>query len=483
MKNYLAVAASCFLALTLPLSAMAQPGGGPTASPAMASRLTAICGPGDMPETGMQGETPVKDIDSGRNKSPYFCGMRVVSQTPGMGGMMRRSRSCVYIATAAGVRVVDMSNPTAPKPLQLLTDPGAVGSSESFNTVDTADRHVLVAGKYSSALTNDRSPMSIYDISDCANPKLTSTYYWPGDTHVPSITPDGKHVIMSLPYGVAGLMVLDISDLQQPKFVGKFPLLLPRGRQARCHDLSFNAAATRMYCPGSVPTEAERESEPGPSVWDISDLTSGKTLGWPPIPFVGEADVKGQGDHDAPLVTINGKPYLVAGAELGCNIGRSDFPTIFDMSDEKNPRKVGEFRLEVMERCAADSTFKASQKVNYGLHYNNVVEDAWGKIPLGMFSYQSSGVRIVDLRDPTQPREVAYFHPGAPAAAPAANPAPAGANLGPPRVAFSDSCSSHNYFDHATGHIWFTCRSGLYVAELTQAVKAHLGVPAAANPR
>lgn len=477
MKNPLALALPPLLALALPFGALAQPAGPPTAAPA--PRLTAICSAGDQPETGLQGETPVKDIESGRNKSPYYCGMRLVSQTTIDGGLsiMRRSRSCVYIAAPAGIRVVDMSNPAAPKPLHLLTDPGAVASSESFNTVDTADRHMLVAGKYSSALSSDQSPMSIYDITDCKNPKLMSTYYWPGDTHVPSITPDGKFVMMSLPYGVAGLMVLDVSDMKQPKFVGRLPLLLPRGRQARCHDLSFNAAGTRMYCPGSVPTEAERESEPGPSIWDISDLTSGKRLGWPPFRFVGEADVKGQGDHDAPLVTINGKPYLVAGAELGCNIGRSDFPTIFDISDEKNPRKVGEFRLEVMERCVSDSTFAANQKVNYGLHYNNVVQDAWGKVPLGMFSFQSSGVRIVDLRDPTKPREVAYYHPGAPTAQ-AAPPTPPGAAPGPPRVAYSDACASHNYFDQATGTIWFTCRSGgLYVAELTPAVKAYLGVP------
>lgn len=459
-----------------PLGAVAQPG--PPAPFAPVARATAICSAGDKPETGLQGETPLKDIDSGRNKSPYYCGMRIVGFTAIEGaGMSRRSRDCMYVNTSAeggGLRVVDMSNPAAPKLLGILRDPGAVGASESFNIVDTPDKHILVAGKYSSALTSERSPMSIYDISDCKNPKFLSTFYWPGDTHVPSITPDAKHVIMSLPYGVAGVMVLNISDPAQPKYVGHFPLLMPRGRQARCHDLSFNATATRMYCPGSVPTAAERESEPGPSVWDITDLTNGKPLGWPPFHFIGEADVKGQGDHDAPLAMINGKPYLIAGAELGCNIGKTDFPTVFDISDEKNPRKVGEFRLEVMERCNADSTFKSNQKVNYGLHYNNVVEDAWGKVPLGMFSYQSAGVRIIDLRDPTKPREVAYYHPGAPS--PAEVPAQNGR---PARVRYSDTCSSHNYFDHATGRIWFSCSTGVYVAELTPAVKAFLGAPGA----
>lgn len=463
------------LVIALPLAAHAQPGAQPaplSAPPVL--RQTAICGPGDRPETGLQGETPLKDILSGRNKSPYFCGVRIIGSTTleGGGSIMRRSQSCAYVSSSRGVWVIDMSDPTAPKPLKLLQDPGAVGSSESFNVLDAPDRHVMVAGKYSSALTSEQSPMSIYDVSDCKNPKLMSTFYWPGDTHVPSITPDGKTVFMSLPYGVAGVQALDISNLAQPKYIGHFPLLMPRGRQARCHDLSFNADNTRMYCPGSVPTEADREAEPGPSVWDISNITARKPFVWPPIRFVGEADVKGQGDHDAPLIAINGKPHLVAGGELGCAIGRTDFPTIFDISDEKNPRKVGEFRLEVMERCVADATFKPNQRVTYGLHYNSAVGDAFGSVPLGMFNFQSAGLRIVDLRDPTQPREVAYYHPEAPAEA-----APAAPNGAPARPRYSGSCGSHSFFDKAKNQIWFSCSTGVYVAELTPAVKAFLGVP------
>ena len=175
------------------------------------------------------------------------------------------------------------------------------------------------------------------------------------------------------------------------------------------------------------------------------------------------------------------EPAAAQGAELGCNVGKTDFPTIFDISDEKNPRKVGEFRLEVMEHCNTDPAFKATQRVNYGLHYNNVVDNAWGRIPLGMFSFQSAGIRIIDLRDPTRPREVAYYHPGAPTG-------PVGASIAPPgsqaaRAVATDSCGSHNYFDDATGQIWFTCRSGVFVAELTPAVKTHLGVPRTASKR
>jgi len=489
----LTLLAACIAMLALPVTASAQTVAG--------GRSTAICSPGDQPETGMQGETPLKDVESGRNKSPYYCGMRIVGSLEmnmegGGGVIIRRSRSCAYVSGVSnnGLAVIDVSNPAMPKTVGFLKDPGTIGTSENMDVIDLPDRHVLVAGKYSSALTSDSHPMSIYDITDCTKPKLMSTYNWPGDVHVPTITPDGKQVFVSRPFGVAGVMALDITDLSNPKFIGSFPLLLPGGRQARCHDLTFNDDGTRMYCPGSVPTEADRESEPGPSIWDVSQISSGKrNLGWPPIHFVGEADIKGQGDHHAARAMINGKPYLIVGSELGCVMGKSDFPSIFDISDERAPRKVSEFRLEVMEHCVADSAFlKEHSRQSYNLHYNDVVDNAWGNVALGLFGYYGSGVRIVDLRDPLKPREVAYYKPGALAAttgrgtasaAGSAAGAPGAANRGGrTRIDATPPCGSHQYFVHETGHIWFACTSGFYVAELSPAVKANLGVSPTTKP-
>jgi hypothetical protein len=41
----------------------------------------------------------------------------------------------------------------------------------------------------------------------------------------------------------------------------------------------------------------------------------------------------------------------------------------------------------------------------------------------------------------------------------------------------NDMCISQEFFIRETGHIWFSCTSGgFYVAELSPAVKAYLGV-------
>jgi glyoxylase-like metal-dependent hydrolase (beta-lactamase superfamily II) len=468
------------LAATAPSLAVAQSFGAP-ATTATGSRATAICSPGDQPETGMQGETPLKDIASGRNKSPYFCGLRIISRTapwgPASNGFLKRSRTCAYVSGSGpqgrGIAVIDVANPKAPKVVGFLTDPGAAGASESMDVMDAGDRHILVAADYSGGLDPPGpSPMAIYDLTDCTRPKLVSTFNWPANIHVPLITSDAKRVFAGRQFGTAGMLVADISDLKAPKYMGDFHLILPGGRQQRCHDMWTNAAQTRLYCPGSVPMIEGRKLDSAPSIWDISRIGTtdlGPQGAWPPVKFVGTSSMRGQGDHHIPLAVIKGVPYLVGANELRC----SAFPRLFDISDETNLRAVGEFRLESNDRCLADPDWaKANAAGNYGLHYNDVVDNAWGNVALGMFNFMGSGLRVVDLRDPTRPREVAYYHPGAPSAPPA--PASEEASRRPAPVV--DSCMSHNYFVHETNQIWFSCTSGFYIAELSPAVKAYLGV-------
>jgi hypothetical protein len=476
---------SILAALMMPGAALAQVLEPPSvtfgvpAITATGSRSTAICGPGDRPETGMQGETPLKDMESGQTKSPYNCGMRIIGNTNIMnlgGGLLKRSRSCAYVSTSGqngGVAVIDVSNPAAPKPVKLLKDPGAIGTSETMDVVDVDNRHLLVVGEYSNGLSATAAPFSIYDTSVCTDPKLITSYYWPGDLHIVKISPDGKRVYASRPFGTAGVMILDIADPGKPKFLGNFPLVMPGGRQQRCHDMEFNENETRMYCAGSVPMPDNRKDLSGPSIWDVSQISSGaQNPSWPAIRFVGESTIKGQGDHHAPRVFINGKPYLVAANELRTNA----FPRIFDISDEKAPRPVSDFRLEANDRALADPAWaKANTAAGYGLHYNNVVDNAWGNVAIGMFSFMGSGMRIVDLRDPMRPREVAYYKPAASTVTPGTGRGGRGGAIS--SVTPNDTCISQGFFIHETGQIWFSCTSGgFYVAELSSAVKAYLGV-------
>jgi len=160
---------------------------------------------------------------------------------------------------------------------------------------------------------------------------------------------------------------------------------------------------------------------------------------------------------------------MVAANELRCTA----FPRIFDITDETRMRMVGEFRLESNDRCLDDPQWaEANRAGGYGLHYNSVADAAYGYVALGMFNFMGSGLRVVDLRDPTHPREIAYYHPGD-----IQRTSPTGTETSWVR----DSCVSKNVFVHESQQIWFGCRSGLYVAELSDGVKSYLGVVDAAT--
>lgn len=443
-------------------------------------RATALCGPGDQPETGMQGETPLSDVSTGRNRQPYYCGMRIVAKIDpfdgGASGFITRSRTCAYLhgsgPKGAGLAVVDVSDPRHPKAVDFVTGPGAAGASETIDVIDVGDVHLLAAGDYGGGLEPPGpAPLDLYDITDCMHPRHLTTFYWPANVHTLKFTPDGNRIYAGRQFGTAGVMVVDVSNRQAPRYLGDYPLVLPGGRQQRCHDVSFNADQTRLYCAGSVPTMENRKDDSAPSVWDISLVGKtgvGPTGAWPAIRFVGTSETRGQGDHHAPLAVINGRHYMVAANELRCTA----YPRVFDISDERRLVAVGEFKLEATDRCLSDPEWaKANAAGGYGLHYNSVVDDAWGRAVFGMFNFMGSGIRIVDLKDPAHPREVAYYHPGVPEKVRSGDPTAAGPGRPAP---IADSCVSHDYFVRETGQIWFGCRSGFYIAELSAPVKALL---------
>jgi hypothetical protein len=470
---------------------------------------TALCGPKDAPEPGLQGQTPLADMASLRSQDPYFCGMRIVGHNDvlnrGANWQMSRIDDCAYLATLkasavgpndpvntrepAGVAVIDARNPADPKVTEILRTPGSLDGVETSHAATAGSRKVFVSGAYAGGVGAPASngqnlggpteamtdaALDVYDASgDCAHPKFMATYYWPANAHNVTVTPSTRWV-----YGTGGngVMVLDIQDMAKPKLVGDFLLEYPEGGGSTgCHTAHFNADDTRMYCAGSL-----SDGTPGPSIWDISDITRG--VANPKIRFVGEGDVGGQGNHHAVPAMINGKPYLVAGNELavpgsqgGC--ATAAFPRIFDVSTEAKPKLVGQFRLEVQDHCSDDGVEEENANGNYASHYNNV-DDYYHDTRLGLFGMTGAGFRVVDLRDPTKPREVAYFKPGA-------NPGTTLQNGGAHWTklyyndAVTDACGGYGQWNPRTNQIWISCQSnGFFIAELSPETTKYMGVGA-----
>jgi hypothetical protein len=452
---------------------------------ALAALATIGAGDADRPEPGKQGETmpgEAKVLDR-----PYQKGVRVVGHSDiarRKGNLiMAWSGHCAYIAggvniapdgnisqtsgePTAGVAVMDVSKPSSPKLVRFLQEKGALFAGETLHASTSKGRAVLAASTYG-GVPGINAPkegwLNIYDVSNCANPKLMAEVKWPEPSHTITVSPNGKRVYGTMihPFtGDGGIQVMDISDMARPRFVGKFHATRADGASHAfaAHEISISPDEKRIYAgviasKGNdlnknikiMPPNAEGLGPEAGGIYilDNSDLASGKAE--PKLRLIGTA-LHG-GWHSAVQARIKGKPYLVGSGELGACPGA--WPRITDISDEKNPRIVGQFKLEMnqKENCPPRTGVeKATGGVVGGpgtasTHFNDV--DNARNTRLGLFPMLWAGLRIADLSNPANPKEIAYFKPG-------------------------DTCASHVRYVPRTRHIWFACaESGFYILSLT----------------
>ena len=457
------------------------------------------------PEPGLSG-APIPGLDDGNGSvsvmggvvypKPFFHGVRVVGHSPTGGMQMGWIDHCAYLAGSdglggKGIAVVDVSNPSAPRDVKVLTDPGASVATENFDArVTSSGRKIVIGGDRAvGGTTNDPpSRLSIYDASNCENPRHMAEYVWPEGLHTVHISPDGMRVYgtrIEPMTGAGGIDVLDISDMAHPRYIGKFGVTGADGRtwEFAPHNLIFSPDEKRLYAAtiGSRGGDMNQEfttpdgvfsyERYGPRaggvyILDSSDFALGRAD--PHLRLVGTAAHAGW--HDTSLANINGTPYLVGTGE-GVIPCPGAFPMITNVADESHPRVVGEFRTDLNrpEHCAPPPPQPSMAKTASGLvdyptaaakatamgassrqssHYSSV--DSATKTRLGLFSMTGAGFRIADLRDPAHPLEVAYFRPG-------------------------PGCSGFSRYVEDTGQIWMSCgKAGFYVLELTPEVRAAL---------
>jgi hypothetical protein len=459
---------------------------------------------GDRPERGLQGQTLPEDKPGSILPQPYSKGVRMVGHDTIKGRdsnvQMSWVDQCAYISSTAGpfpllgttkgdasltgVAVVDVSDPRHPRTVKLLRDKASIAALEALHAVSAPDRKVLVAGAYhggakaagTTGTGHDPAEtpawLDVYDVSDCANPKLMAEVQWPENAHSVRLSPDGRFVYgtnLSPFTGNGGIQVMDISDMAHPRFVGKFGATRADGTSFEFapHEVSFSGDGRRVYAAvtsslggdlnkGLRLMPPSRESL-GPNaggvyIFDNSDIIDGRPD--PKLRLI--SAIAGGGWHSVMPARIGDVPYLVGGAELGACPG--SWPKITNIADEKKPFIAGEFRM-AMNRAENCPELTGIEKATGGivpglgaatLHFNDV--DSPTDSRLGLFQFLWAGLRIVDLRKPAEPVEVAYFKPG-------------------------DACGGHVRYLPKTGHIWLSCgQSGFYVLELDPKVRAAMGL-------
>ena len=175
--------------------------------------------------------------------------------TPGAGRRRRRRR-----------RV----RPDAPPPRAHAAHARRAGDhGDAPRRRDAPSRAVLVVGQYGNQSGGDK-PMDVYDVSDCAEPRLLETFRWPENIHNLTISGNGRYVFATQPLQVVDLDPLFDGDPATGARVPRQPR--ERDRRARRSPPARSPTSTTR-CP---PRCARRRTPQLPEPRGLADATTAR---------------------------------------------------------------------------------------------------------------------------------------------------------------------------------------------------------------
>ncbi|MFP5306064.1 MAG: hypothetical protein ACLGI7_09605 [Gammaproteobacteria bacterium] len=385
----------------------------------------ALCGPSDTPEAGIQG-----DVNSGT----VNCGLTLLASVPG-GGSVQGSGHCAYVRlpgplpyTGTAIKAYSLADPR--NPVQTDEEP-AIGGSESMRAKTTADRAVLVSGR------------GVYDIRNCEDMVKKGEILWPSvsanlgvyvsaqSSHEIAISHDAKRVYTGLGFAIA-----DIEDLEHPETwtvknwqcemnaqSGYLPVgvcegpLQPDVPRQYSHSSDDNLEGTVWYGANqngdSINGMPVTNMEPSTArMVDISDPDSisildtlsefpGHSMNWWRTPDNREFIIGANESISGPADSCEDYPRSTA---LGNSLDAYIVEVTGNQFGEPFPLTLA---INRPENCAAAQASGTNPMITeYSLYNEN------GAAFL-MMEYGSAGLRVFDLRDGENPKEVAYFNDGA----------------------------------------------------------------------
>jgi hypothetical protein len=392
-----------------------------------------------------------------------------------------------------------MTNPIAPAPTAYLTTISMLDPWESLKV--NTPRQLLGADNAHNGGGGKGGPeVDFYDISvDCLHPQLlASVAVGTGtDGGVPSpIFPNGHEGVWApdgLTYyrsDLANAMyhAIDASDPSRPKEIASFNIAtaLAPLTGIKSHGLSLSDDGKRAYVAViGIPAAGYDPSTPannGFAVLDTSEVQARKPNAQ--IKLISSFLYKdgSVSQHTIPA-RIRGKPYIIqvdeggsgglntAGWQSACSAKVPLFPMahIVDMSNEKKPTQVSELILEMNNPANCEQVLPDIVGLSiftYGTHYCSV-DNRENTTTLACDEF-NSGIRVFDIRDPTRPKEIAYYNPaGETTASPGSNHV----TFAQWKAGGPDWCSAQLHMDAEKGTIWTTCQdNGLLSLKFTNGV-------------
>jgi hypothetical protein len=279
--------------------------------------------------------------------------------------------------------------------------------------------------------------VAFWDISDPVNPKLLSKWLTAGGTHR-NTYPGGKYAYLAAHeegYNGQIFLVMDVSDPVHPKIAGRWWMQGQKEGETAPPSLVSEVAPPGGH--GATPSlhggitfennVAYVAYGPALVLLDVKDPTHPKQisrLDFSP-PFNGILM------HDA--LKIPGKPYVFVHAEALGGDTTPDSPyrrsddlpacafsvplvAMVDVTDQTHPRFMSMFPLPQPPKGEPYTDF-CDKGGRFGPHNTNLLQhnpDVEKQADLIYLTYFNAGLRIFNIEDPRNPKEVGYFIPPQP---------------------------------------------------------------------
>ena len=334
--------------------------------------------------------------------------------------MVHRGYAYIGHGFSDGITVIDVRDPKNPKTVDFIACPPNTRAlhlqthgdlllavnGPSMWTLQVSEK-AYFAGSPADLLkgqeANYTTGLRVYDISNPEAPREI------GFMPVNGLGPHriwyvgGRYAYVSIHFAEFTdhvLAIVDMADPTRPHVVGKYwlPGMWAAGGETPSWPKGKRYALHHALVTGNLAYGAWRDG--GLTVLDIADPTKPKLLAhrnWDP-PF-------GGGTH-SPL-PLPDRDLLVVADEVNfadCSKGMR-YTWVFDVREPSNPVSISTFPIP-------DDADYCKKGGNFGTH--NLWENRPGAFQssrLIFATYQNAGVRVYDIADAFQPREVAYFVP------------------------------------------------------------------------
>ena len=311
-----------------------------------------------------------------------------------------------HVLGKMGTTVLDVSNPKEPKVVQQLKIPPF---THSHKVQIAGDLLIVNYEKYPmgpSGTFPDRAGIQILDIADPVNPRELG-FFQTGGRGVHRVWYSGGQYahVSATPEGFSDriMMIVDLSDPTQPQEVSKWwePGMWTAGgeKPTWSSDLRISAHHPVVW--------KDRAYwgfwDLGIIIMDISDPAQPQEvsrLGW------GPAD----GGHTHTAMPLPNRNLVVVTDEAttaNCDEVAKRVRLV-DISDETKPRVISKFPEPQGDYC--------ERGLRFGPH--NVHENRPGSFisdQIIYVTYFNAGLRVVDISDAENPKEIAYYVPATPA--------------------------------------------------------------------